>query len=454
MLYIPRCFPIFFRMIFPSSRFNWIQKYQLELQCLLVILLAFSWFQNSPILFGIALFLNVILIFHNNSRQKQIRLSNTNSSQIIEQQRLSKQNESSLEEENLLIKDILNEIREGVLVVDKNGIIQFYNTAAKVILSQENHFVGKHILDINLPHIIQKSYKKTLEGEELQIIWKQGSKPERRYYEISNLPSQRTGFISIIRDITKLKRLERMKRDFIANVSHEIRTPIAIIQANTETLLDGALRDEEFAVKFIRTIHRNTRRMGHLVEELLDLSKIESGEFQLELQQYYIYPIVDNILKDVEDEIQKKQHQIIIHIDMNAQGFFDQSAMKQIIANYIINAIKYTPPNSTITISTKRHNSDTILLSVQDNGIGIPAKYLPRVFERFFRVDKGRSREEGGTGLGLAIVKHLAQLMNCSVGAENNPDGGAHFWCRIPKGEFLSDTEELIQAMQNESPFL
>jgi two-component system, OmpR family, phosphate regulon sensor histidine kinase PhoR len=434
--------------------YSWLQINHRWLQLLIASSLIIAWLSTSSILFGITMFFQIFLLFStwpknlfdSIPQERKTLTSNDNDSNDND----SNDNLSVLMKENLLIKNILNEIREGVVVVDKHSIVQFCNVSAKNILYQD--ILRQPITDLDVPKIIKKSYKKALKGEEIQIIWKKGIKPERRYYEITNIPSQREGFISIIRDITKVKRLERMKRDFIANVSHEIRTPLAIIQANTETLLDGAIHDEKFSVKFMTTIHRNARRMTHLVEELLDLSKIESGEFKLDLQQYYIYPLVHNILIDLNDEIKKKNHTLQVKIDMNIQGFFDQSAMKQIMTNYIINAIKYTPVDSTIEISALyQDDSEMLLFSVKDNGHGIPSKYHPRVFERFFRVDKGRSREEGGTGLGLAIVKNLAHLMNCPVGVENNSDGGAHFWCQMPKGAFGTDTEELLQAMQKDS---
>lgn len=425
----------------------WVEKYHKKLQSILICCLLVAWYIEFTLLFAVAIFAQILIVFL--ARQKLSQQFSQRSGTEPIKIESKKENLTLLTQENLLIKNILNEIKEGVVVVDKNAKVQFCNLAAQNIIS--HNIVGHLLTDIELPKVIKKAYKKSLQGEEIQIVWKKGSKPERQYYEITNLPSQREGFISIIRDITKVKRLERMKRDFIANVSHEIRTPIAIIQANTETLLDGAIHDEQFAVKFTKTIHRNTKRMAHLVEELLDLSKIESGEFHLDLQQYYLYPLVHNILKDLDDAIKKKNQEITVDIDMALQGYFDQSAMKQIITNYIVNAIKYTPIGSKISISTTNiENSEYILFSVKDNGQGIPTKYHPRIFERFFRVDKGRSREEGGTGLGLAIVKHLAHLMNCSVGVENNPEGGAHFWCQIPRGEFGSDTEELLQAMQKD----
>jgi two-component system phosphate regulon sensor histidine kinase PhoR len=226
-----------------------------------------------------------------------------------------------------------------------------------------------------------------------------------------------------------------MRRDFIANVSHELRTPVSIILASAETLESGIIENpNKHVVRFLEAIHRNADRMGRLINDLLDISRIESGRYELELSNVDLRLLIERVLRGVETKL--TEHETELHFEildpLEVQG--DPKALDQIFVNLIHNATKYTPKGSTLRVyaaSSSRPNR--VRICVEDNGPGIPDKYRPRLFERFYRVDKGRSRDAGGTGLGLAIVKHLVQAMNGDVGCDAALPHGSIFWVELPQ---------------------
>lgn len=233
--------------------------------------------------------------------------------------------------------------------------------------------------------------------------------------------------------IVALKKAEKMRIDFVANVSHELRTPLTSIKGYTETLLqdleDGRALDPEF----LKIILKNSNRLLALINDLLDLSAIESGADELHPANLDLQEITEHVVKHLELNAAKKDTKVEIKIDTPALQA-DPKRLEQVMTNLIDNAIKYCPNHSTITVSWSREEIDvpSIVLRVADNGPGIPAKYIDRLFERFYRLDKGRSREMGGTGLGLSIVKHIMQRHNGSVTVESSMGSGTTFICRFP----------------------
>lgn len=240
------------------------------------------------------------------------------------------------------------------------------------------------------------------------------------------------GAIAVFHDISRLKELERIRQDFVANVSHELRTPLTTIKGYAETLLEGAMK-EEVALQFIQVIKRHTDRLTKIVEDLLTLSKIESKEFQLKMEVLSLRDLIDDVIGFVKEPAEKKK----ISISRNEIPSFltlkaDRNYLEQVLINLLDNAIKYTPVGGRITISAIENNSEEIQFLVGDNGIGIPREDLHRIFERFYRVDKGRSQELGGTGLGLSIVKHLIQAHGGRVWAESRLGEGSTFHFTLP----------------------
>ena len=222
-----------------------------------------------------------------------------------------------------------------------------------------------------------------------------------------------------------------MRGDFIGNVSHELRTPISVIKANSETLLASNLIKDKNAIDFTKAIQSQSERMATIVNELLSISSMESGDYPISLDKLNIKKIVDSALKELEPMTKDKDIKLVNKLDSCPSVVGDESAMKIIISNYINNAIKHSPKNSSVIIDCEKIDKDFCRIQVRDSGSGIAKKYRERVFERFFRVDKGRSKKIGGTGLGLSISKNLALMMGYSVGVESNEPKGSIFFIDV-----------------------
>ncbi|MBL8179651.1 MAG: HAMP domain-containing protein, partial [Bryobacterales bacterium] len=234
------------------------------------------------------------------------------------------------------------------------------------------------------------------------------------------------------REHVELEKLERVRKDFVINVSHELRTPLASIQGYTETLLDGALHDTANNVKFLSIIRQNAERLGRLTADLLTLSRIELKTQKLQPESYYLNALVQDCVDSIMPIAAKKRIRILVEpAPVKSEVYCDSEAVHQILSNLLDNAIKYTPEGGAIHVSSLRKSS-LMEVAVRDTGIGIPEEDQPRLFERFYRVDKARSRELGGTGLGLAIVKHLAKAMGGEVGVRSQHGDGATFWFTLP----------------------
>ena len=222
-----------------------------------------------------------------------------------------------------------------------------------------------------------------------------------------------------------------MREDFIGNVSHELRTPISVIKANSETLLSTKLIKDENAINFTKAIQSQSERMATIVNELLSISSIESGDYPISLDKLNIKNIVDSAIKELNPTTELSNIKLVNKISDVTHIIGDESAIKIIISNYITNAIKHSPDDEIIEIDIEKIDKDFCRIKVIDNGIGIAKKYRERVFERFFRVDKGRSKKIGGTGLGLSISKNLALMMGYSVGVESNEPKGSIFYIDV-----------------------
>jgi two-component system phosphate regulon sensor histidine kinase PhoR len=222
-----------------------------------------------------------------------------------------------------------------------------------------------------------------------------------------------------------------MREDFIGNVSHELRTPISVIKANSETLLSTKLIKDENAINFTKAIQSQSERMATIVNELLSISSMESGDYPISLDKLNIKNIVDSAIKELNPTTELSNIKLVNKISDVTHIIGDESAIKIIISNYITNAIKHSPDDEIIEIDIEKIDKDFCRIKVIDNGIGIAKKYRERVFERFFRVDKGRSKKIGGTGLGLSISKNLALMMGYSVGVESNEPKGSIFYIDV-----------------------
>ncbi len=343
------------------------------------------------------------------------------------------------------LQTILKGMTEGVLVVDGRGRILMVNDALRRLLSLSSDVSDKMPLEIIRNTELEGAIRKALHDGENMALELDLDKPGEKTIEVnvvSTLPSRRRadedsegirGAIAVFHDITRLKQLEKIRQDFVANVSHELRTPLTTIKGYAETLLDGALKEDQ-AFHFVQVIKRHTDRLTKIVEDLLMLSRIETKEFRLKMEAIPLRDFIDDVVDFVKEPAERKKISLSrneIPSSLIVKG--DRSYLEQILINLLDNATKYTPEGGKVIVSAVEKDSKDIQFSVEDNGIGIPKEDLSRIFERFYRVDKGRSKELGGTGLGLSIVKHLVQAHGGRVWVESQMGKGSTFYFTLPK---------------------
>jgi two-component system phosphate regulon sensor histidine kinase PhoR len=277
----------------------------------------------------------------------------------------------------------------------------------------------------SVKHLVQR-----MGGEVALELVAQGVRRSIRA-QVAPLP-KRQGVVAVLHDVTQLKRADAIRRDFVANASHELRTPLTSIRGFAETLLDGALSDERTAQRFVGHIGENARRLERLVEDLLELSRAESPDSRMELGRVDASALAAQLVAGVEQRALEKRLALTLEAEP-AIASADARALDQVLLNLVDNALKYTPEGGHVALRVKNvvasggPQEARVLIEVQDDGPGIPAAHLDRIYERFYRVDKGRSREQGGTGLGLSIVKHLVQRMGGEVSVESRVGHGSVF---------------------------
>lgn len=235
---------------------------------------------------------------------------------------------------------------------------------------------------------------------------------------------------TVEREIQRLNRIENYRKEFIGDISHELKTPIFAIQGFVETLLNGALEDEEVNREFLKKTMRNVNRLIYLTKDLMEISKLETGELKSDIEPFYLYEIVHDVVESLQHKAERDSVRIQMQkFDKNLQVKADKNQIKQVLINLIENGVKYNVPNGNVEIEVEEYKKDPnrIVLTVKDTGIGIDEADLPRVTERFFRVDKSRSRERGGTGLGLAIVKHIMEAHGEKLYFESKVNEGTTF---------------------------
>lgn len=346
---------------------------------------------------------------------------------------------TSLSAERNRLDAILTGMGEGLMVTDQEGAITLVNPAFRRLFGVHEEVVGQPLSHISRHPSLHQSYRIVREScrelQEEMVIQAGGEKSLSTHWVPLVEDGRIRGVVAVFHDISDLKRLEKMRKDFVANVSHELRTPVTVIKGYAETLLEGVLADDPVrSARFVEIILNHSGRLTALITDLLSLSELESTDFSLQLQPVTLEGTIRRVCSLLEVKAAGKQ--ITLHPpagDMPAV-MADQGRLEQVLINLVDNGIKYTPPGGRVTLSVTPED-DMIRLSVQDTGPGIPAESIPRLFERFYRVDAGRSRDEGGTGLGLAIVKHIVQLHGGTVRVENNSGSpGATFSFTLQKG--------------------
>lgn len=336
------------------------------------------------------------------------------------------------------LETVLLSMFDGVMVVGARGEISLINRALRDILRVSEDPAGKKPFEVLRNPELQALTDRVLapsgkvEAKEISVLM-----PEKRTLLVHASPIKREGrpegAVLVFHDITELRRLEKIRRDFVANVSHELRTPASNIKGFTETLLGGALDDRGHAEEFLRIIQDNSDRLVKLVEDLLDLSRIESGRIAPDQKPCSLRRISEGVLNNIDKKAFEKNITLSNNIDKNMPDVMaDESMLAQVFLNLIDNAIRYTASGGTVELAA-RQSGDMITVSIKDNGRGIEEKHIPRIFERFYCADKARSRDTGGTGLGLSIVKHIVRDHGGEVFVQSVPEKGSTFSFTIPK---------------------
>ncbi len=345
---------------------------------------------------------------------------------------------------------LLKEFRDGIMICDEEGRVLQVNHSLKSLLHLQEDVVGQSAtavlknaefkavlqsvmatgktlvedLRVQLPAVSGvpgSTYDKFFELHAVPIFIPEERSP---YAKPEPASPEVNGCIFIFHDITDIRQTEKMRRDFVANVSHELRTPLSAIEGYSETLLNGALDDETVRREFVEVIYNHSLRLSRLVEDLLDLSKLESPDYNPELKPVSILDMVTRAVGMILPKAADKQ--ILITTEFKEEippVKADAGSLDQVLTNLLDNAVKYTPVNGQVKVRVFENDKGRIQVDVSDNGLGIEPKYQPRIFERFYRVDKARSRDMGGTGLGLAIVKHIIQLHGGEIWVKSPGNG-------------------------------
>jgi two-component system phosphate regulon sensor histidine kinase PhoR len=337
---------------------------------------------------------------------------------------------------------ILDAMSEGVVVVDESGRIVLLNPAVRSMLLLGQDAVGKLLIETvrhaELHNLLV--HARDLVDEEFEQVPVEidlpGLKPRRVLVQAAPLSGEDHGMVFVFVDVTDLRRLETLRRDFVANASHELRTPIAAVRSATETLLNGAVEDPAAATRFLDIIERNAVRLGSLVEDMLELSKLESNQFTLKREPVELDRVVPLVLALFRERAEKKGVHLTADLDdMLPDVEADPRALEHVLSNLVDNAVKYCPSGSSIRVTASHDGDGRVKLVVSDTGPGIAPEHLARVFERFYRVDAGRSRELGGTGLGLSIVKHMVEAMRGTVAVASTVGKGSAFTVTLSRPE-------------------
>lgn len=331
---------------------------------------------------------------------------------------------------------VLGGMVEGVIAVDRRSNILFANESAATLFGfRSEQSQGRPLTAVARDEALHHSVQQAIETRDVvnSEINLRGPAPGTLAVHAAPLPGQPCpGVVLVFYDITRLRRLESLRQEFVANVSHELKTPLSAIKAYAETLLAGAIHDQANNVHFVQRIEDQADRLHQLILDLLSLARIESGQQAFEIEVVDVAQVVSLCLGENRRIAEARSIDLKSAPPPEPVGVLaDDEGVRQILENLVSNAIKYTPAGGSVTVRWRKE-ADACLLEVVDTGIGVEPEHFTRLFERFYRVDKARSRELGGTGLGLSIVKHLAQFFGGNVGVQSEPDKGSTFWVRLP----------------------
>ena len=338
-----------------------------------------------------------------------------------------------------LLDATMDSMREGMIVVDRELRIVAANRAARDIFSADaGSLASKQLSAVTRQPAIRQAFRAGVEEGELTEVKVEIHTSEKRSFDLRVAPlrfgerRQSRGAIGVFFDITRLERLERVRQEFLSNVSHELRTPLTAIIAFVETLEEGAIDDAEHNRRFLSVIRRNATRMHNLIDDILELSAIEAGTVTVEPHTVRLRPLVADVTTALASRADACRITLVNEVEPEAMVYADARRLEQMLSNLVDNAIKFNREGGTVRV-THASAAARDVVSVSDTGDGIPPEHSNRIFERFYRVDRARSREMGGTGLGLAIVKHLARAHGGEATVHSTPGHGATFNIELPK---------------------
>ncbi len=338
-----------------------------------------------------------------------------------------------------LFEATLSGMREGLLVVDNDMRVVASNVAAHRLFNlSAGKLEAQRLTELTRNPAIYTAFLEVLKGKEKEGVRVETHHSDRRVFDLLVVPlggsdgRNLQGAIGVFFDITRLEQLERVRQEFLSNVSHELRTPLTAILAFVETLETGALEDTENSRRFLSIIRKNATRMHTLIDDILELSAIESGNVKVEVKNVRLQPLVDDVVTSLAAKASSRSVSVENCVDPGVVVSADPARLEQMLTNLIDNAIKFNRETGNVRV-TSEDSLQGNRIAVQDTGDGIPAQHLERLFERFYRVDRARSREMGGTGLGLAIVKHLVRAHGGEVTVQSKLGEGTTFGIDLPR---------------------
>ena len=334
---------------------------------------------------------------------------------------------------------LFNSMVEGVMLLDSQGRILLANQTLEQLFGIHTDIRGQTLMEsIRLHELAALVERLKTEQQGLSAeIELPGAAP--RHFEVNaasvlDREGRPQGAIVVFHDLTRIRQLENTRREFVANVSHELRTPLSLITGCVETLLDGAKDNPAVAEKFLRTIERHSHRLSNLIEDLLTISRLESGGIKLQLEDIALREFTGKLLEEMQVRAAERNTTLLNEVPAGLRARADLDRLQQVFVNLVENAIKYGRAAGRMTVTGRARPDGQVELCVSDDGPGIPEEAKERVFERFYRADRARSRETGGTGLGLSIVKHIVQSHGGEVWVESEPGHGAKFFFTLPPG--------------------
>lgn len=346
---------------------------------------------------------------------------------------------NSIKDENTKMEAILSSVMNGIIAVDSEKHILFINPVAQKMMGiHEQNITGKHLLQVIRNNKLDNLIRSILEEQNVTDTELVLTYPEERICKVYTNPIKYTdsnriiGIIIIIQDVTEIRKLEKLRSEFVANVSHELKTPLTSIKGFVETLKAGAIEDTEAAERFLNIIEDEADRLNRLITDILSLSELENKRLKANVEEIDVFSAIKEVVSMLQNQADKKGITLLYSLEEDIQRLSgDRDRFKQMLINLIDNAVKYTPDEGDIEIIAYNEGQN-VVISIKDNGIGIPKEYIHRLFERFYTVDKARSKKLGGTGLGLAIVKHIVMQLDGKIEVQSEVGKGTEFTVTIP----------------------